>query len=165
MLHMLLVISTTRQSQHTLCLPEHGRVLLLLVWQAPQKGVHVESIKSPGSLILPRRTCHVFPIGIEETCKASHKGGPDTVCVESRWTHEGYMSQAATMRERAARLTLVDAIAIRLIVTDRAGEAWIARVPDHAVTLDPDCRVSILHGLHQHVGHHGRGGQRRCRVR
>ncbi len=58
----------------TLGLLKDSNVISILMWEASEEVVHIESIDHPILSLFCTRRLHVLSVGIEQACKATYEG-------------------------------------------------------------------------------------------
>ncbi len=69
-------------------------VIGVLMRQALQKAVHVESVDHACSLLISRRRVKMFSVGVEKTGEAPHECRSDLLGVEGGRTDDAYLMRA-----------------------------------------------------------------------
>lgn len=146
------------EPEHTLSIPQHGRIILLIVGQTPDEPIHIKGIMLTISLLFLGRSSKVLSISVKQACHTTDKCGPNAIRMESCRANQRGKPKTMVMGKTVAATALVEAIALRPIITNSTDGVLFARSPIEAVTLNPDCVFRVLDRLDHHVGHDGRRG-------
>lgn len=132
----------------TLSLLQPTNILCILTRQAPQERVHVEVVEQAVLATLTRCRMHELAVGVEERSEATHKCCADELRSEGDRANQGDVTNASWMCADLAAVAGVDAI-FTLFVAYRASCRILAWSKDHAMTLDPLCRLGVPNRLDQ----------------